>query len=72
MGAEPVFADGTPVGFITSAGWGASVGRSISYAWVPRSLTTGDAVTIAYFDRMLPARIADEPLFDPSGARLRT
>ena len=72
MGAEPVLAGGEPVGYVTSAGWGASIGRSIAYAWVPRSLTIDDAVTIAYFDRLLPARVADEPLFDPSGARLRS
>ena len=71
MGAEPVLVDGEAVGFVTSAGWGASVGRSIALAWLPRSLDTGDAVAIAYFDRMLPARVADEPLFDPSGERLR-
>jgi len=71
MGAEPVLVDGDAVGYVTSAGWGASVGRSIALAWVPRSLVTGDDVEIAYFDRMLAARVADEPLVDPSGERLR-
>jgi len=71
MGAEPVLIGGDPVGYITSAGWGASIGRSIAYAWVPRSLSTGDPVAIAYFDRMLPARVAEEPLFDATGERLR-
>ena len=71
MGAEPVLVDGEAAGFVTSAGWGASVGRSIALAWLPRSLVTGDVVAIGYFDRMLPARVADEPLFDPSGERLR-
>ena len=71
MGAEPVLVDGEAVGFVTSAGWGASVERSIALAWLPRSLETGEIVAIAYFDRMLPARVADEPLFDPSGERLR-
>jgi glycine cleavage system aminomethyltransferase T len=47
------------------------VGRSIALAWLPRTIETGDAVAIAYFDRMLLARLADEPLFDPSGERLR-
>ena len=71
MGAEPVLVDGEAVGFVTSAGWGASVERSIALAWLPRSLETGDVVAIAYFDRMLPAQVADEPLFDTSGERLR-
>jgi glycine cleavage system aminomethyltransferase T len=71
MGAEPVEVDGEPVGFVTSAGWGATVGRSIAYAWAPRKLVTGDEVAIRYFDRTLHGHVADEPLFDPQGARLR-
>ena len=71
MGAEPVLVDGEAVGFVTSAGWGASVGRSIALACLPRSLERDGVFAIAYFDRMLPARVADEPLFDPSGERLR-
>ena len=71
MGAEPVLVDREPVGYVTSAGWGASIERSIAYAWVPRSIGPGASVAIAYFDRMLPARVTEEPLFDPTGARLR-
>ena len=71
MGGEPVFLDGEPVGYVTSAGFGPSVGRSIAYAWVPAALPEGTRLTIAYFERALPAVIADEPLFDPAGLRLR-
>jgi hypothetical protein len=31
----------------------------------------GDAVTVLYFDRALAGRIVQEPLFDPTGERLR-
>jgi dimethylglycine oxidase len=71
MGAEPVEVDGEPVGFVTSAGWGATIQRSIAYAVVPGELQAGDEVDVRYFDRTLHGRIADEPLFDPDGARLR-
>jgi glycine cleavage system aminomethyltransferase T/glycine/D-amino acid oxidase-like deaminating enzyme len=71
MGGEPVLAGDEPVGYVTSAGWGASVERSIAYAWIPRTLDTGAAVSVRYFDRVLPARVADDPLFDPNGDRLR-
>jgi glycine cleavage system aminomethyltransferase T/glycine/D-amino acid oxidase-like deaminating enzyme len=71
MGAEPVEVDGEPVGFITSAGWGATIERSIAYAVVPRELTTGEEVDVRYFDRTLHGRVVDEPLFDPAGARIR-
>jgi glycine cleavage system aminomethyltransferase T len=71
MGAEPVEIDGEPVGFVTSAGWGASVERSIAYVVVPRELDLGDEVDIRYFDRILHGQIAEDTLFDPDGERLR-
>ncbi|MEP7059814.1 MAG: glycine cleavage T C-terminal barrel domain-containing protein, partial [Actinomycetota bacterium] len=71
MGGEPVLLDEEPVGYVTSAGYGPSVGRSIAYAWLPTDLQEGAQLTIAYFDRVLPAIVAAEPLFDPEGARLR-
>ncbi len=72
MGAEPVEVDGEPVGFVTSAGWGATIERSIAYAVLPRELAPGDEVDVRYFDRTLHGRVAEQPLFDPEGIRLRT
>jgi glycine cleavage system aminomethyltransferase T len=72
MGAEPVELDGEPVGFVTSAGWGPSVERSVAYAWLPRGLATGTEVDIRYFDRTLHGRIAPTTLFDPEGRRVRS
>jgi glycine cleavage system aminomethyltransferase T len=71
MGGEPVLVGDEAVGYVTSAGWGASVGESIAYAWLPRDLETGATLDVHYLDRVLPARIADEPRFDPAGERLR-
>jgi glycine cleavage system aminomethyltransferase T len=71
MGAEPVEIDGESVGFITSAGWGASVERSIAYAVLPRDLDPGDEVEVRYFDRTLHGRVAEDTLFDPEGERAR-
>jgi glycine cleavage system aminomethyltransferase T len=71
MGAEPVVHGDTPVGYVTSGGWGASVQRSIAYAWIANGVATDAALAIRYFDRTLPARIAPEALFDPTGTRLR-
>jgi glycine cleavage system aminomethyltransferase T/glycine/D-amino acid oxidase-like deaminating enzyme len=72
MGAEPVEIDDEPVGFVTSAGWGASVERSIAYAVLPRELEVGDEVDIRYFDRTLHGHIAEDTLFDAAGERLRS
>lgn len=71
MGAEPVEVEGEPVGFVTSAGWGGSVERSLAYAWLPSGLDDGTEISVRYFDRTLHGRIAATTLFDPSGARLR-
>lgn len=73
MGREPVFAEGAPVGHVTSAAFGHTVGAPIAYAWLPAGLSVpGTAVEIGYFDRRLAATVAAEPLFDPEHTRLRS
>jgi dimethylglycine dehydrogenase len=71
-GDEPVLADDRVVGFVTSGGFGHTVGKSIALAYVEPRLVAPEAalrVTILGEDR--PARIAAEPLYDPSGGRMR-
>lgn len=73
MGAEPVYADGQPRGYVTSAAYGYTVGKGIAYAWLPAELASpGTAVRIGYFDSLLPATVTPEPLFDPEMRRLRS
>ncbi|MFG2001164.1 FAD-dependent oxidoreductase [Spirillospora sp. NPDC048911] len=72
MGKEPVYAKGAPVGYVTSAAWGYTIGRCVAYAWLPSALAApGTTVEIGYFDRRIPATVAAEPLFDPGMERLR-
>jgi glycine cleavage system aminomethyltransferase T len=72
LGREPVYAGGAPVGYVTSAAYGYSVGKSIAYAWLPRDAAeTGTRVAVEYFGERLPATVAAEPLFDPAMARIR-
>ncbi|MEU6084881.1 FAD-dependent oxidoreductase [Streptomyces sp. NPDC047108] len=72
MGKEPVY-DGTAcVGHVTSAAWGYTIGKGIAYAWLPADAAVpGRTLHIGYFDRRVPAVVAEEPLFDPSMSRLR-
>jgi dimethylglycine oxidase len=71
MGSEPVWA-GAPVGYVTSADFGYSLGRSIAYAWVPpENAGVGDRLEIEYFGRRYPATVTEEPLFDPAMKRMR-
>ncbi|MGP3991856.1 GcvT family protein [Streptomyces sp. 3N207] len=72
MGKEPVYDGDRPVGYVTSAAFGYTIGKGIAYAWLPAELaTTGRALTIGYFDQRIPAVVAEEPLFDPTMQRLR-
>jgi dimethylglycine oxidase len=72
LGKEPVFADRRPVGYVTSAAHGYTIGRGIAYAWLPAELATpGRQVEIGWFDRRVPATVTKEPLFDPEMTRLR-
>jgi glycine cleavage system aminomethyltransferase T len=68
MGSEPVFHQGKPVGYVTSAAYGYTTGLNIAYAWLPADV---DEVEIEYFGEKVKARPAQEPLFDPEMKRLR-
>ncbi|OBF34918.1 sarcosine dehydrogenase [Mycobacterium sp. ACS1612] len=72
MGSEPVFLDGKPVGYVTSAAFGHTVGAPVAYAWLPASATEGTRIEIQYFDRRIAATVAAEPLVDPEMTRVRS
>jgi glycine cleavage system T protein len=72
LGEEPVKVDGRIVGRVTSGGYGYSVGQSIGYAYVPvEEAVAGRPVEVEIFGRWVPGEIADQPLFDPRGERIR-
>ncbi len=72
LGSEPVRIDGAIVGRVTSGGYGFRVARSIAYAYVPATQAdAGRPVEIEVFGEWIPGEIAKEPLYDPSGARIR-
>ncbi|MDQ1072509.1 GcvT family protein [Streptomyces canus] len=72
MGKEPVYDGQSPVGHVTSAAFGHTIGKGIAYAWLPAELAVaGRALHIGYFDQRVEAVVAEEPLFDPTMSRLR-
>ena len=72
LGSEPVRADGTIVGRITSGGYGHTVERSIAYAYVPSDCAAvGRPVEVEIFGAWIQGEVASEPLFDPKGERIR-
>jgi glycine cleavage system T protein len=73
LGNEPVRAEGDVVARVTSGGIGYTVGASIAYAYLPSELAvTGTSVEVEVFGEWIGADVADEPLYDPKGERIRT
>ena len=72
-GDEPVLAGDRVVGFVTSGGYGHVVGASIALAYVEPAVAIPDAdLGVMILGDFRPARVAPEPLFDPSGKRMRS
>ncbi len=72
LGNEPVRIGGEVVGRVTTGGYGYTVGRSIAFAYVPAAhAEPGTAVEIDIFGAWIPGVVAAEPLYDPSGERVR-
>jgi dimethylglycine dehydrogenase len=72
IGDEPIYYDDAVVGWVTSGGYGHSVGQSIALGYVPvacAQATTGFAVEIIG-ERRPATRLTQAP-FDPTGARMR-
>ncbi|HWX97286.1 MAG TPA: FAD-dependent oxidoreductase [Solirubrobacteraceae bacterium] len=71
LGNEPVRIDGEIAGRVTSGGYGYTVERSISYAYLPAEVPVGAAVEVDIFGRWVAGEVAREPLLDPKGERVR-
>jgi glycine cleavage system aminomethyltransferase T len=63
--------DGQPCGRVTSGGYGYRVGESIAFAYLPSTVVTGARVQVGVFGAWRDAVVRDEPLFDPTNARVR-
>ena len=74
LGDEPIWHSGKVIGWVTSGGFGHCVDRSLAQGYVPRALA-GDLARGAFEIEILGERRAAtvqvEPLFDPTGARMR-
>ena len=83
IGDEPIWHDGAVVGWVTSGGYGHSVGASIALGYVPSAIADGavgpagadgspGGLEIEIIGRRRPARIVPRPLHDPDGRRMRS
>ena len=72
LGSEPVRVGGYLAGRVTSGGYGYTAGKSIAYAYLPEDTGVGTAVEVEIFGERVPGEVAEEPLYDPAGERLRS
>jgi 4-methylaminobutanoate oxidase (formaldehyde-forming) len=73
LGSEPVRVGDALVGRVTSGGYGYTVAQSIAYAYLPAEhATPGTSVAVEIFGEWVPGAVAEEPLFDPRGERVRS
>jgi 4-methylaminobutanoate oxidase (formaldehyde-forming) len=71
LGSEPVRVGSELVGRVTSGGYGYTVEGSIAYAYLPAEHDVGTPVAVEIFGEWVEGEVATEPLFDPSGERIR-
>ena len=72
QGYEPIWMDGTVVGFCTSGGYSHHAGLSVAQGFLPVDrIEEGRAVEIEILGHMRAARVVTTPLFDADGARMR-
>jgi 4-methylaminobutanoate oxidase (formaldehyde-forming) len=72
LGNEPVFANGRVVSRVTSGGVGYTLGASIALAYLSPDLSdAGTRVQVEVFGDRVDAIVAEDPLYDPKGERIR-
>ena len=73
LGKEPLRTqDGRIVGWVSSGGYGYSVGQSIVYAYLPiECAKEGTQLEIEFFGEQVGATVVKSPLWDPKGERIR-
>jgi len=76
-GRETIFRDGEQVGWLTSGGYGHTVGQSIGYGYVRHAGVDDSYLTSGIYElevatRRLPARLHLEALYDPLSQRVKS
>ena len=77
VGRETILRNGEPVGYLTSGGYGYTVGRSIGYGYVRNASGVTDeflssgCYELVVASETFPAEIALAPLHDPQGTRVK-
>ena len=77
LGRETILRNGEPVGYLTSGGYGYTVGKNVGYGYVRNGdgvndefLASGEYELVVAMDRT-PAKIWLEPMYDPTASRVK-
>ena len=69
---EAILKDGECVGYVTSGGYAHHVDKSMALGYVPADLAAdGTALEVEINGEMCPAKVVAQPLYDPTGERMR-
>jgi 4-methylaminobutanoate oxidase (formaldehyde-forming) len=78
LGRETIYRDGKRVGWLTSGGYGHTVGRAIGYGYIrdPENGVTRDELLTGRYElevatARVPAEIFFDPLYDPAMTRIK-
>ena len=77
LGRETILRDGAPVGYLTSGGYGYTLGQGIGYGYVRNSggvtddWLAGGRYELVVAGETVPATLGLRPFFDPKGERIR-
>ena len=77
VGRETILRNGAPVGYLTSGGYGYTIGQSIGYGYVRNPEGVSDDFLISgnyelvVANERFPARIALRPLYDPENLKVK-
>jgi len=79
LGRETIYCDGKRVGWLTSGGYGYTVGRSIGYGYVrdpengvDREMVLSGRYELEVATMRVPAEIFLDPLYDPTMSRIKS
>ncbi|MBX3597780.1 MAG: GcvT family protein [Rhizobiaceae bacterium] len=78
LGRETILRNGEPVGYLTSGGYGYSIGKSIGLGYVRNAQGVSDeflksgSYELVVAMRNVPATIHLEPLYDPTASRVKS
>ncbi len=71
-GYEPVWRDGGKVGFVTSGGYGHTIGKSLAMAMIaPEAAAIGSELTVHIVGAERRARVISPSPYDPAGKAMR-